>query len=87
MCVPIKDLKNTTAFAETIENSDGPVIVTRNGREAFIAMRPDDYDALRREAARAELYRLVDEAEADFAAGRYSDAFEFHAEMKAKYGL
>lgn len=86
-CVPIKDLKSTTAFADLVERSEGPVIVTRNGRDAFAVLRMDDLAALEQEAARAHLYALVDEAEDDVANGRVADAFESMSEARARYGL
>lgn len=87
ICVPIKELKNTSAFAELVESSPEPVIVTRNGRESFAVMTVAELDALRLEAARAELYRLVGEAEADVAAGRVVDARASQAAARDRYGL
>ncbi len=86
-CVPIKDMKDTAAFAATVENADGPVIVTRNGRAAFAVMTMEELDSLRLEASRAELYRLVDEAEDDMARGRLSDARSSLARARERYGL
>lgn len=86
-CVPIKDMKSTTAFADLVERSDGPVIVTRNGRDAFAVLRMDDLQALEQEAARAHLYALVDEAEEDIANDRVSEAFDSMSAARARYGL
>ena len=72
VCVPIKDLKNTATFSKLVESSPDPVIVTRKGRESFAVMTVEELDALRLEAARAQLYRDIDEAEDDFAHGRMS---------------
>jgi prevent-host-death family protein len=87
VCVPIKELKNTATFAELVESSPEPVIVTRNGRSAFAVMTVEELDALRLEAARAELYRLVGEAEDDISAGRVISARESQAQARARYGL
>lgn len=87
ICVPIKELKNTAAFAELVESSPEPVIVTRNGRSALAVMTVEELDALRLEAARAELYRLVGEAERDIAAGNLATARESQAEARERYGL
>ena len=87
VCVPIKELKNTASFAALVEASADPVIVTRNGREAFAVMTVEELDALRLAASRAELYRLVDEAERDVAAGRVADAQKSQADARARYGL
>lgn len=86
-CVPIKDMKDTAAFAATVENADGPVIVTRNGRAAFAVMTMEELDSLRLEASRSELYRLVSEAEGDLARGRLADARASQAQARARYGL
>lgn len=86
-CVPIKDLKDTAAFAKTVESSDEPIMVTRNGREAFCVVKPELLDSLRLEAARAKLYDLVDEGEADIAAGRLDDALGSNAAARKRFGL
>ena len=87
VCVPIKELKNTAAFAELVESSPDPVIVTRNGRDAFAVMTVEELDSLRLEAARARLYRLIDEAENDIAAGRLTPVRDSQAQVRARYGL
>ena len=87
ICVPMKDLKNTAEFTETVCRADGPVFVTKNGREAFVSMSVAEYDSLRLEAARAELYRAVDRAEADIVSGRVADMRESNAALRARYGL
>lgn len=87
ICVPIKELKNTGAFAKTVEEADGPVIVTRNGYEEFAVMTMEQYEALRLEAARAALYREVELAEADIRDGRMTDGWESLAAARERYGL
>ena len=86
-CIPIKEIKNTTEFARIVEESPEPVIVTRNGREAFAAMSIELLDAMRMERARAELYRLLDEAEEASRAGRVVDARESIQRTRVRYGL
>lgn len=86
-CIPIKEIKNTTEFARIVEESPEPVIVTRNGREAFAAMSIELLDAMRMERARAELYRLLDEAEEASRAGRVVDARESIQRTRDRYGL
>ncbi|WP_307738801.1 type II toxin-antitoxin system prevent-host-death family antitoxin [uncultured Parolsenella sp.] len=86
-CLPITALKNTSAFSESVRNSDGPIIITRNGHEDFAVIRLDDLEALRQESARAHLYQLVSEAEASVAEGRVRDARASQAEARARYGL
>ena len=60
ICVPTKELKNTQSFTATVQEAEGPVIVTKNGKEAFVSMSLDCYDALVREGARARLYESID---------------------------
>ena len=45
-CVPMKELKNTAEFTDTVQNAAGPVLVTKNGREAFVALSMSGYEAL-----------------------------------------
>lgn len=87
ICVPIKELKNTASFARLVEGSSDPVIVTKNGFEAFAVMTVEKLDALRLEAARAQLYRDVDEAEVDLAAGHVLNARESQQKARERYGL
>ena len=55
VCVPVKDMKDTAAFARTVESAPGPVTVTRNGYDAFVVMRTDDYEAMQQELAKGRL--------------------------------
>ena len=87
VCVPIRDMKNTAEFSKTVEDAAEPVIVTRNGREAFAVMTVEQLDALRMEAARAELYQRVIEAEQDVAAGRLAEARASQRAVRERYGL
>ena len=87
ICVPTKELKNTAEFAETVQAADGPVVVTKNGKEAFVSMSMGCYEALLLEGARARLYESIDRAESDIVAGRTHDAKQFSANLREKYGL
>ena len=87
MCVPIKELKDTAKFSELVSNSTEEIIVTKNGAEAFVAMSMQQLEALKLEAARAELYRLIDYAEDDIKNGRVSDYESFRQETLDKYGI
>ncbi len=87
VCVPMKDLKDTAAFAEKVETAGEPVVVTKHGREAFVSMSVEVYDGLRRQASRAALYSSVDRGMADVAAGRVRDARKATSELRERYGL
>ena len=41
--VPVRDLKNTAAFARLVDESPEPITVTKNGYDKFVAMRRQDY--------------------------------------------
>ena len=61
--------------------------MTKNGKEAFVSISLDCYDALVREGARARLYESIDRAEADIAADRLGDARAKSSELRVRYGL
>ncbi|MGI6034166.1 MAG: hypothetical protein ACOX69_12165 [Coriobacteriales bacterium] len=86
-CVPIKSLKDTTAFSNLVENSDEEVIVTRNGEASFAAISLDQLDAYKLNSARLELYERIDEAQADIEASRVEDAAESQRKARERYGL
>ena len=86
-CVPMKELKNTAEFTETVQRSATPVFVTKNGREEFVSMSLEAYEALLLEGARSRLYAEVDRAERDIADGRLIDAKGSSANLRERYGL
>lgn len=84
--LPIRDLKDTAAFAQSVEDSPTPITVTRNGVGAFVAMRCEDYEALQVELAKARLYERMELAEREYASGAYTDGESFLSAMRKKYG-
>ncbi len=86
-CVPIKDLKDTARFARLVEESPGPVTVTRNGYDAFVVMRSADYDALQQEPAKQRLLARIALAEREKAEGRVIDGPTADRRLREKYGL
>ncbi len=86
-CVPIKDMKDTAAFSRTVEESFGPVTVTKNGYDAFVVMKSADYQALQEELAKARLLARIAQAENEYATGEYAAGKEFTSVMSAKYDL
>jgi prevent-host-death family protein len=64
---PISDLRNKAReISELVHKSDEPIFITREGKGDMVVMSLATW---RREQARLELYRLIDEAEADERAG------------------
>lgn len=86
-CVPIRALKDTGAFAKTVEEAGEPVHVTRNGEEAFVVMTSEAYDAMKYEIAKNKLLERLRIAEAEHDAGEYVDGWEFIAEVREHYGI
>lgn len=87
ICVPIKEMKNTAKFTELVLNSPEPVIVTKNGYDAFVVTRSDTYSPIDYEAAKEQLLSKVQEAQNDIKNGRVHDGDKFESELRAKYGL
>lgn len=86
-CIPVKALKDTSAFTEAVQSANGPVIVTKNGHDAFVSMSLDCYESLCVEAARAKLYQAIGRAEEDFASGCTAEADAFSSRLRNRYGL
>ena len=64
---PISDLRNKAhEISKICRESDEPVLITKNGEGALVVM---SLAAWERDQARLELYRSLDEAEADVRAG------------------
>lgn len=87
VCVPIKDMRNTVAFASLVEESDEPVIVTKNGYDQFVVLRSKDYDALAKAEARARIMERMLVAERERNEGNARDAFDMTAELRERHGL
>ena len=64
---PISDLRNKASEIERICRDSGePVFITKNGEGEMVVMSLAAYE---RDQTRLDLYRLLDEAEADVRAG------------------
>ena len=64
---PISDLRNKTPeISRLCHESGDPVFITKNGEGDLVVMSLAAYE---RDQARLELYRLLDEAEADVQGG------------------
>ena len=87
VCIPVKDMKDTAAFARTIEEAPGPVTVTKNGYDAFVVMRTDDYEAMQLELAKSKLLGRIAQAEHEYATGNFADGRKFSESLRVKYGL
>lgn len=86
-CIPVKELKNTAEFTQTVQNAKGPVYVTKNGREVFACISVDLLAVLAEAEARLRLYQEVEKGEEDIRAGRLYDANDISEGLKVKYGF
>ncbi|MDO4437233.1 MAG: type II toxin-antitoxin system Phd/YefM family antitoxin [Coriobacteriaceae bacterium] len=86
VCVPVRDVKDTTKFIEVLNNSDAPVTVTRNGYDAFVAMSNEVYEGIRLNAAKAKLYEHLQEAERDIESGDVMDFDAFISGLRSQNG-
>jgi prevent-host-death family protein len=82
-CVPIRDLKNTSAISELCHATKEPIFITKNGYQDMVIMSAETYDRIRLYS----VYEKLMEAEEDIAAGRVSDAYESLDRLRGKYGL
>ncbi|WP_282741493.1 type II toxin-antitoxin system Phd/YefM family antitoxin [Olsenella uli] len=85
--VPIRDLKNTAAFARLVDESPEPITVTKNGYDKFVATCSQDYMSLQEEVAEARLVRIVTEGDRSYGAGDYADGGQFLSDLRERYGL
>ena len=85
VCVPVRDMKDTAAFARLVKESPEPV--TKNGYSEFVVMRAEDYDLMCEEVAKARLVRVLADADGSYEQGDYVDGATFVSSMKEKYGL
>ena len=68
-CVPIRDLRDTAAFAKLVKESPEDITVTRNGYDEFVCVRSDEYRRLKHADARANLMTRIAIAERERAQG------------------
>lgn len=87
VCVPVRDMKDTAAFAKLVKESPEPITVTKNGYSEFVVMRSEDYDMMREEVAKARLVRMLADADNAYEQDEYVDGATFIAAMREQYGL
>ncbi len=87
IAVPVRDLKDTAQFCRTVRESDGPIVVTRNGYDEFFVLPPDLFHEFVMMRRRQELYNEVDVAEARLASGQGVSAREALAQIRRHRGV
>lgn len=86
-CVPIKDLRDTSAFDAMVEESPTPVTVTKNGYDRFVCIKSSEFSHWEQAEARARLLERIMIAERERIEGQNTDAFELLDSLKEQYGL
>ncbi|MCD7807947.1 MAG: type II toxin-antitoxin system Phd/YefM family antitoxin [Erysipelotrichaceae bacterium] len=82
--VPINELKNTAQITKTCQESDVPIIVTKNGYGEMVLMSVSLYEKTIAEAQAAALVNIaLDEIDAG---AEPVEGHTFFASMKEKYG-
>lgn len=86
ICVPVRDMKDTAAFASLVAR-ENDVTVTRNGYEAMHCLSDERYRFMQEEAAKVKLLSRMLVAERERTAGKASDYISFASSLRNEYGL
>lgn len=87
LAVPVRDLKDTAKFCQTVRDNGGPIIVTRNGYDEFVVLTPELYQKLDEAMRKQELYDAVDAAEERLRSGAGVSAREALSQIRQRHGL
>jgi prevent-host-death family protein len=80
--LPIRDLKNTARISELCKTTDEPIFITKNGYGEIVVMGMAHYE---KTLAHQEVFRSLDAAERQIAAGQVRDASESLAALRRKH--
>ena len=86
VAVPIKEMKNTSDFADLVDAED-EVLVTKNGYSKFYCISQKQREKLLLDLAQAKLDARIALAEKEIATGKYEDFETFEKSIKAEYDL
>ena len=82
--IPIRDLKNTTAFSERCHAVGEPIFVTKNGYGDMVVMSIEAYEERMR---MLDVYAKLASAEQQVASGQVLSAEDSLKGLREKYGL
>ena len=86
MIRPSSDLRNHyNEISEFCHRTNQPVYITKNGAGDLVVLSNDDYERMTN--PKAELYRLLDEAEEMMKITKGRPAEEVFAEIEKEYGF
>lgn len=86
ICVPVRDMKSTAAFAELVQK-ERDITITKNGYDSFHCLSNEEYSLLQEEAAKAKLLSRLLLAETEIEKGKYQALDEFISSVKDVHGL
>ncbi len=82
--LPVNELKNTANILKVCQESEGPIVITRNGYGEAVMMSVKVYEQL---FEQVELAALINESlESIKNGGKTYDAFEALKKLEEKYG-
>ena len=85
--VPIRDTKDTAKFSQLVNEADGPVVVTKNGYDEYVALSVEEYGSLCHKAAMSDLYAHLLASERQAAEGKVVPYVDFRDELRKRYGI
>ena len=85
--IPLRDLKDTTKVCKLCRESEEAIIVTRNGYEEMVLVKPEEFHKMDRDRRKQEVYQAIAEAEAQCDRGECSNMTEGLKRMREEYGL
>ena len=82
-CIPIRDLKNTTAVSQLCHDTPCPITVTKNGYADMVIMSTEAFDRVLESTAAIKLMQGL----RDIEAGKTKPAHQALKAVREKYGI
>ena len=82
-CIPIRDLKNTTAVSQLCHDTPCPITVTKNGYADMVIMSTEAFDRVLESTAAIKLMQGL----RDIEAGKTKPACQALKAVREKYGI
>lgn len=83
LCIPIRDLKNTTAVSQLCHDTPCPITVTKNGYADMVIMSTEAFDRVLESTAAIKLMQGL----RDIEAGKTKPARQALKAVREKYGI
>lgn len=86
ICVPVRDMKNTAAFADLVQR-ERDVTVTKNGYDTLHCLSNEEYALLQDEALKSKILARILTAEEDIAESKFAPFKETAAALRREHDL